>query len=464
MKKILILIVVLLIITGSSVVGLYYYKYKKPKVILIGLDGASWKFINPLMQNHQLPNFEKVLKNAATGNLKTFKPTKSCILWTSIATGKRKEKHGILDWEDIDVTTKENIQKVQLVTGNYRIAAAVWEILGTKKYTVGVDNWWVTYPAGKVNGFLISDRLRTTILKRSIAEEKDLVYPPELINELKPMIVRPKDVAPISQKYNFVGYSPEKIDTFYSPSDFFKNLYSKIHIYIGQDQMVANWSLHMLKKNQPDYFGIVLRITDVYSHLGWRFIDKAKLERIVPQVTLNSLRSPDPQVKAKANELVKELDGEYAKALLPAYKFADDYIGQILSLIDSNTIIIMVSDHGFSWNGGGYDHNPMPGHTYPEEPPPGIIVIAGKDINPIKIENASLYDICPTILYAFNQPVGKDMDGRPIKNVFKDTLFNKRKEQFIASYGVGPISSKAAPSKAAEEEVREELKSLGYVK
>jgi hypothetical protein len=123
-----------------------------------------------------------------------------------------------------------------------------------------------------------------------------------------------------------------------------------------------------------------------------------------------------------------------------------------------------ISDHGFSWNGGGYEHNPMEGSTYPVEPPPGIIIIAGKHIKPATILNASLLDICPTVLYAFNEPIGKDMDGHPITYVFKDTLFLRRNEKFIASYGVGPLNKKAGTSKAAEEETRKDLEQLGYVK
>ena len=455
-------ITLLLIAASSSIIGIQYYI--KPKVIVIGLDGASWNFIDRLVSAHQLPYFEKLLKNSAYGNLKSFRPTKSSVLWTSIATGKCKEKHGIVDWQDVDAQTKERIQRIRLITGNDRTAAAIWEILSKKKYTVGVDNWWVTYPAVQVNGFLITDRLRAAIIQKKIADEKDLVYPPELINELKPMILKPIEIAPVIHKYKFVGYAPGKIDTFYSPSNFFKDLYSKIELYVGMDQMAAEWSLHMLRKKQPDFFAIVLRITDVYAHLAWRFIEKAKLERIVPQIPLENMYSPDKQVRDKAFSLINELDGEYAKALLPAYKFADDYIGKILSLMDSNTILIIVSDHGFSWNGGGYDHNSLAGRSQPKEPPLGIILVSGNDIKPARIENANLYDVTPTILYALGEPVGQDMDGHAIKYVYKDFLLRKRKEAFIASYGVGPVNKNAVPSHAADKAVEEDLRSLGYIK
>lgn len=52
----------------------------KPKVAVIGLDGLSWTFLDPLIAAGQLPNFERLLDGAATGELESFRPTRSAIL------------------------------------------------------------------------------------------------------------------------------------------------------------------------------------------------------------------------------------------------------------------------------------------------------------------------------------------------------------------------------------------------
>ncbi len=462
MKKI-ILAVFIFIIAAGLFFGIEY-QLNKTKVIMIGLDGADWRFINPLVEEGKLPNFAKVINKGAYGYLETAKPAKSAILWTSISTGKKMEKHGIVDWAYVDENTKEKIQRVKLITGKDRTAATIWEILGEKGYKVGVVNWWVTYPANKVNGFLISDRLRIAILKPSIIKEKNLVYPESIINEIKPYIIRHRDTIPIILKYGFEIYRPDKLDNYYSPSRFFKNMFKQIDLYVGQDKMVADWSLHMLKKEKPDFLGLVLRITDVYAHLAWRFIDKNLLEEVVPKITLDSLLNENEEVRKEALKLIEKLDKEYAKVLYPAYKFADDFIGEVLKIVDDNTILIIISDHGFQWNGGGYDHNPMFGKNYPEIPPAGIIIMYGKDILNKKIDNASIYSICPTVLYALNEPVASDMDSKPIVEVFKKSWLARRNERYISSYGVGPLTDKAIPTDAAEKEVIEDLKSLGYIK
>jgi len=462
MKKAYIFISILLVLFG--VFFAIAYHLNKTKVMIIGLDGADWRFIKPLVKEGKLPNFEKLLKNSAYGYLKTAKPTKSAILWTSISTGKRMEKHGIVDWTYVDNSAKEKIQRVKLITGKERTAATIWEILGEKGYSVGVINWWVTYPATKVNGFLISDRLRNVIFNPSIIDEKNLVYPESMIPELKPYVVTKNDVIRVMQKHNFPFYNYEMVDKFYSPSRFFKNMFVQIPSYIAHDDMAANWSLHMLKKKQPDFFAVVLRITDVYAHLAWRFIDKEYLEEVVPKIGLDSILSEDENIRKEAMKLIGDLDRKYADVLYPAYKFADDFIGEVMKIMDKDTVMIIISDHGFQWNGGGYDHNPMFGKKYPDEPPKGILIIYGKDVIPKQINDASIYSICPTVLYALNEPVAKDMDGEPIKDVFRNSFFAMRRGKIINTYGVGPVSDKAMPTDAAEKEVLEDLRSLGYIK
>ena len=66
------------------------------KVLLIGWDAADWKIISDLMDRGQMPHTKKLVEGGTMGNLRTLSPVLSPMLWTSIATGKRPSKHGIL--------------------------------------------------------------------------------------------------------------------------------------------------------------------------------------------------------------------------------------------------------------------------------------------------------------------------------------------------------------------------------
>jgi hypothetical protein len=62
-------------------------------IILIGLEGLSFDFILPLISEGKLPNFSWLVENGSWGRLKTFSPTESYILDTSLKTGKLPAKH-----------------------------------------------------------------------------------------------------------------------------------------------------------------------------------------------------------------------------------------------------------------------------------------------------------------------------------------------------------------------------------
>ena len=75
---------------------------KKPKVLLIGWDGADWKFLTPLIDRGLMPNLQKLIEGGCMGKLATLDPPLSPTLWTSIATGKRPFKHGIHGFTEPD--------------------------------------------------------------------------------------------------------------------------------------------------------------------------------------------------------------------------------------------------------------------------------------------------------------------------------------------------------------------------
>ena len=434
-----------------------------PKVVVLGLDGLTWRFLDPLLAAGHLPHLEGVLEGAASGELETLRPTHSAILWTSVATGKTPSKHGITDWIYVDKDARAEIERLRLLSGIDRTATTVWEILGEQGLSVSVVNWWVTYPARPVNGVLVTDRLKSLMNKMSIADEPDLVYPPSLIAELRPMFLRPDDVNEVLDEFGFQGYSESRADEMFHTSDASRTLWRSLRSYVGQDRMVTDWALHLLGQDQPNLFAAIVRIPDVYAHFAWRFADRPTLERIIPQVQLESLLSEDDTVRTEAHELAAELDLALAEAMLPAYKFADEFVGSVVAAMEPTSILMVVSDHGFVWHSGAYDHNPTSRGPYPETSPPGVIIMKSPDIRPGRIEGAQLFDIAPTILYALGEPTAVDMDGRALRQAFSESgLYGGREEQFVSTYGV-PQEQDAFPLGAAEQELIDDLRSLGYI-
>ena len=66
--------------------------------IVIGWDGADWEYVLPLLDAGKLPHLAALMKEGAFGAMRSFKPTWSPVLWTTVATGVDPGRHGILAW------------------------------------------------------------------------------------------------------------------------------------------------------------------------------------------------------------------------------------------------------------------------------------------------------------------------------------------------------------------------------
>lgn len=127
----------------------------KKKMFVLGVDGATFDVILPLMKNGELPNFEKVMTNGAWGELESTIPPSSGPAWTSFMTGMRPVNHGIFDF----VLKKPGSYETCYVNSTYIRSPPFWKILGNYGLKVGIINVMVTYSHHPVNGFLITGGL-----------------------------------------------------------------------------------------------------------------------------------------------------------------------------------------------------------------------------------------------------------------------------------------------------------------
>ena len=123
------------------------------KLLLIGWDAADWQMMNPLIDAGQMPTLKKLMDEGVSGNLATIRPMLSPMLWTSIATGKRADKHGIHGFlEPLPDGTN-----VRPVTSTSRKCKAIWNILNQSGLRSNVINWFASYPAEPINGAMVAN-------------------------------------------------------------------------------------------------------------------------------------------------------------------------------------------------------------------------------------------------------------------------------------------------------------------
>ncbi len=112
-----------------------------PKVVLIGLDGASWDVLDPLFEEGVLPHLDGVRRRGVTAELGTVEPVDSPTNWTTIATGRRPEAHGVTNF---------------YATSDFIRVPTVWERLAEQGVRVGLYDYLITWPPRRLDrGFVI---------------------------------------------------------------------------------------------------------------------------------------------------------------------------------------------------------------------------------------------------------------------------------------------------------------------
>ncbi len=414
----------------------------KTKVVLLGFDGAGWDTIDPLIEAGKLPLLARLKREAAWGPLETFKPTKSPVIWTSIATGKSMAKHGILDF----VFMENNDIQVPY-SNSERREPSVWQILDHFDRRSVIVNWFVTYPPDEIDGIMVSNRFRKTLLlpPERRARMADSVHPPELFETLQPLVNLDYDAIRRERELPDIAALHDRLDSSNDAASI--PVLKDYWIYVLQEALTETVSRHLFETEEFDLFATYFRLPDIVQHVALSLIEPELVES-----TLTKLRRGE-LAEAEARDFQQRL----ALVLEPFYHYMESIIDAYLrTLPDDDTYLFVLSDHGFTLHGGGYDHYHIPEHA---EAPAGIFLMRGPDTVAGKVASVSVYDIAPTILYLLGLPVGETMDGEPLTAALE--LERDVRHQRYARDLMTPKEHR----RDAEVDARtlEELRSLGYI-
>jgi predicted AlkP superfamily phosphohydrolase/phosphomutase len=168
------------------------------------------------------------------------------------------------------------------------------------------------------------------------------------------------------------------------------------------------------------------------------------------------------------------------------YAHNDSYLGRLKEVLDEDTVVIVVSDHGFQ--ASGQIPRPLSGgefeETYSVEEREamafdtvaigqsgkhhelGLFLAAGGPIRESITVAPSIYDIAPTILALQGMPVPDDMPGRVLTEIIEPDFLKQHPVRRIESYRKY-IERKPAEvlqqGTEADEEILEMLRALGYI-
>ena len=292
------------------------------RVALVALDGLDGRLVDEAVAAGRMPNLAGLLARGVRGDLRSIRPPRSPVVWTSAVTGVLPRKHGILDF-----VVRRDGARIP-VTSNLRRVPALWNLSGPLGFSVAFVNWYVTWPAEHVDGTIISDRADFDGLP-------DRVWPPEMgaaFDSARAHV----DERPERDVSRFAG-DPGELSTWRTEQ------WGQVHRSLAvlddvvrHDLLTLSGAEIVLDRGQPDLIAVYFRGTDNTQHLFWKHRVAARLGR------------------ERAALLYGDIDTTEVRQLAPVidryYDFADELLGDVLRRLDPDTAILVVSDHGFLTN------------------------------------------------------------------------------------------------------------------
>ena len=398
------------------------------KLLVIGIDSADWRLLDPLLADGRLPHLKAFRAQATSGRMESFYPLeKSPVLWASISTGVLPAVHGV------DNFVKGSDQKP--VTGSAWHAPAIWDILGAAGRSSLASGLWMTFPARPIDGVMVSDYLPYGRERERPLE--GLVFPDSLAALVVSCRVDPQALS-AEQLARLLppGADAAALEIAYPQQ------MQKLRDIWAADLGYLNVARRLKDGRDFDLFYFYLRGPDMISHGFYHYL-----------VADAAAWHGDPDELAAFRDVVPRY-----------YEWTDEAVGEVLSWFPADHPAVVLSDHGF--------YGPRPeGKGTVEHSEWGIFMVrsplytAGTTFGHLK-----LLDICPTMLALLDLPPAQDMPGAVLAEALtaagRDRVTHIEKNRVPSYLALRPAAGTGAveTDTKVEEEIRRQLRSLGYIK
>jgi hypothetical protein len=431
-------------------------------LVLIGVDGLCWETLGRWRAEGGSPDLEWFEREGLVGPLETIVPTQSPTVWSTIATGREPDDHGVLSFTAWDLTVaRSSVSRLPRYSGAFAWlplaeslgltrmrqvssvdlrAPPLWEILADPARGCTVAGWWCSWPAAPINGRMISDKFyfwRDAQRAGGGAREVTAVtFPETLADEIGRFRVSPKQMT-VEQVRRFADVSEARAREMLAASEYRHHaVESELPLAYTMDETYFELAEHLLETGPPQgFYAFYVRGIDLLGHAAMHMSD------LYPE-----------------GEATPEERRRYGRLTSRYYEYTFARLRRLLETIGPDATVIIVSDHGFE--------QVAPDEYGHENAPPGVIMI------PRVREGASLgerppsvYDIAPTLLWLAGYPAAEDMPGRVMVEAFPRHARFRPPRARVPTYGTrwdrAPVD--LASDDAANEEQLELLRSLGYI-
>jgi predicted AlkP superfamily phosphohydrolase/phosphomutase len=275
------------------------------RTVVIGLDGATFSVLDPLMQNGVMPFLDDFVTRGVRGELLSTIPHVSPVAWTSFMTGCSPGRHGIFDF----IRAEERNGEMYFTLYNSRDirCETIWSMISRQNMRVTLLNFMLTSPPLPISGYIVPGLVSWKHMKRG-------VYPPELYERLKRLPgLNYKEMAwdfELEKKVlQHVG--PEEYEAW-------------IRFHTRREHHWFQVARYLMQTDPCDLTVVVFDGIDKLQHICWRFLD--------PELAPTSPSPFERKIRDLCREYFSRLDG---------------YLAEIISMAGPEARIFFASDHGF---------------------------------------------------------------------------------------------------------------------
>jgi|GEM_PF-5911455 len=361
-----------------------------PRLLILGVHGLDWNLISEKLLNGTLPHLAVRVSEGASGPLHSVDSINRGSDWTSLATGRRAFRHGVLDTDWSSNHSEESSQT--------REGPALWNILSQAGIPCGVIGWPGVTKAEKIRGLMVAPSFfaphEPAIQDWPIPEGS--VTPAAKAGSYSAFRLHP-DHVPDSWCGTFVP-------TYFSEEPEAAIPLSTVRSALAIDRSKLNLAIHWAQKEEWRVLGLCLSGLDAIGEIGMPY-------------------HSTPVSRGPISEL--EIFGGLVDRV---YEWYDGWIEELLSALPSDTNVLIVSDHGVNTRRRQQAKKRLV-PRYSPQVERGCLIASGPDFaKQIPIRRATLLDVCPTVLSLYGIQQEQGMDGIVLENVL---AFPKRPAKVV---------------------------------
>lgn len=272
------------------------------RVLLIGLDGATFSVLDPLIEDGTMPFLRDFLATGAHGPMISTPHCLTPAAWTTVMTGRSPGEHGVYDFVAVD--RGGDHPTYTLTTATDCACETIWAIAHRHGRRVTVLNFPGTFPAPDIDGFVVPGFVPWNYLPRA---------------------VRPRDLyARLREQPDFnaqelaIDWSLERKALQGLPED---RLEEWVAFHTAREQQWFMIASHLMRQEPCELTAVLFDGVDKLQHVCYHLLDPSVRPAVVPE-----------RLSALCADYFRRLDG---------------FLKELVDLAGAGAHVLMVSDHGF---------------------------------------------------------------------------------------------------------------------